>query len=294
MRAGEHRAAGFVRLRRGLAEHWAVLRPQEKNVFVGLLLKATGTGPYAGEVRASYRDLAAAFNISKLETLVGAVKSLEQRGWIEVERSTNRHEKTVFRIAKFDATANQTGTVNRSEKGNSTVNGNGNSRGNGNSSEQLNLKEIDAPNTLETLETEDTYASAWVSRFDEWWSNWPRKLSKSDARKAYAKVIVKGKVDADQRAELKPFPAFADRHEQLVVATKLWLPDFDSRPADRVPYGATFIRRLDWLTPPEQTSGRQQSAGHLRDRMRSIPSSPMAWESAAQYEDRLRREAAAS
>lgn len=94
----------------------------------------------------------------------------------------------------------------------------------------------------------------WGSLFDEWWEAFPRKVAKSDASKAYGEIVVKGKVKADQRADLRPFPYFADRHAQLVAATKLWAGEFATRDSDKVPYPATFLRRMDWLAAPEAST----------------------------------------
>lgn len=111
--------------------------------------------------------------------------------------------------------------------------------------------------------------------FAQWWEFYPRKTAKADALKAYREIVVEGKAKPEQRDDLRPYPHFAERHAQLVTATKRWARlEFAKRDADKVPYPATYLRRLDWLSAPQAPAPN------------SAPIQ-MAWESDETYQARL-------
>lgn len=118
--------------------------------------------------------------------------------------------------------------------------------------------------------------SKWGELFEQWWGAYPRKIAKADAQKAYQSIVVEGKAKPEQRDGLKGFPNFAERHAQLVTATKRWARlEFAKRDADKIPYPATYLRRLDWLSAPETPSPN------------SAPPIQMSWESDETYQARL-------
>ncbi len=117
--------------------------------------------------------------------------------------------------------------------------------------------------------------SKWGEFFEQWWALYPRKIAKTDAQKAYQQLVVEGKVKPDQRADLNHFPNFADRHAELVTATKRWARmEFGRREADKIPYPATYLRRLDWLSAPELSR-------------HTPPPIQMSWESDETYQARI-------
>lgn len=137
---------------------------------------------------------------------------------------------------------------------------------------------------------------SWADRFDEWWSLWPKKTAKPDAKKAYLRLVVNGKAKPEQADDLKPFPDFDSRHAQLVEATKGWALEFARRDIDKVPYPATFLNRLDWLSAPangNSASGAPSLAeaqARLKRTKLAIDSpQKMAWEHIPQWHDRLRK-----
>lgn len=72
--------------------------------------------------------------------------------------------------------------------------------------------------------------------FDRFWRQWPRKVAKADAKKAWGKLN-----RTDQRAAL--------------MTLKAWVAHLKTRELDKVPYPATFLRRGDWQeAPPSQDS----------------------------------------
>lgn len=90
---------------------------------------------------------------------------------------------------------------------------------------------------------------SWASEFAEWWSVWPRKTAKEAALKAYQKLVVKQKAPG--------LPEFAERHAHLMKTTGLWVErEFSGRDVATVPYPATYLRRMDWLEPPAETTKR--------------------------------------
>jgi hypothetical protein len=92
----------------------------------------------------------------------------------------------------------------------------------------------------------------WGPSFGEWWTIYPRKVSKPDGRRAYQKVIVNGSSKDDLAEDLRRFVDFAGRHKQLMTATSVYANgEFAARAADKIPYPATFINRGDWLSLPE-------------------------------------------
>ncbi len=67
--------------------------------------------------------------------------------------------------------------------------------------------------------------------FDAWYGIYPRKVAKAESRKAF------GKLSEQQSALLKKnMPA--------------WNAEFTTRPSDKIPYPATFIRSLAWEDEP--------------------------------------------
>lgn len=95
---------------------------------------------------------------------------------------------------------------------------------------------------------------SWGGEFAQWWSIWPRKTAKPDAKKAYEKLVVKQKSPG--------LPDFAERHARLMETTALWAErEFAARDIAAVPYPATYLRRMDWLEPPAETTKRMNVIG---------------------------------
>ena len=69
--------------------------------------------------------------------------------------------------------------------------------------------------------------------FDAFWNQFPRKIAKRDAMKAYDSSI---KTLDDQR--------------RLKDNTPAWVAEFEGRDQDKVPYPATFLRKGQWAAPP--------------------------------------------
>jgi hypothetical protein len=156
---------------------------------------------------------------------------------------------------------------------------------------------LEKPNTSSKEEVGEEIAhhsmSVWGELFAQWWETYPRKISKLDAQKAYREIVVEGKAkQPEQRADLKPYPNFADRHAQLVTATKRWTAgEFSKREVDKIPYPATYLRRLDWLSAPEGPAKRgPETDSEVRERLAATPPPAMSWESRETYQDRMRRE----
>ena len=77
--------------------------------------------------------------------------------------------------------------------------------------------------------------------FTVWYSTYPRKVGKSDARKAW------GKLSQAKRALL-----FGNWSE--------WRTEFEGRESDYIPYPASFIRELAWEEPPPAATHGARSA----------------------------------
>lgn len=77
-----------------------------------------------------------------------------------------------------------------------------------------------------------------ASDFHQWWSAYPRKTAKQDALEAFKKAIKAG-------AAL----------DQILDATRAWASLWaqEGRPADKIPYPGTWLRRGDWKDLPEAT-----------------------------------------
>lgn len=98
--------------------------------------------------------------------------------------------------------------------------------------------------------------------FEIFYSRYPRKVAKRDARKAYRSVISK----PSERVTLeKNLPA--------------WLAEFASRWTDKIPYPASFLRSGQWIEPPPP---RRKSWG-----MTYEPEHP--WEKAYQWTPEIAR-----
>lgn len=82
-----------------------------------------------------------------------------------------------------------------------------------------------------------------VDRFDEWWTMYPRKVAKADARKAWAKM--------------KP----AERDEAIGTVgqhARLWTAE--GRGTSTIPYPATWLRRESWTDELAYRPSRPETA----------------------------------
>ena len=70
---------------------------------------------------------------------------------------------------------------------------------------------------------------ALVADFDEWYGLYPRKKSKGAASRAYRAARKKAS------------------HEELMAGLRQALPDFSRRPAEKIPYPATWLNAEAWL-----------------------------------------------
>lgn len=95
-------AKGFVKLRRGIVDHFPDLTDGELRLFMGLLVRAKAVGALTGTVHGSTTELMERFGFKRRESFINARKRLEKRGWIVAYLSTNRHEQSYYRLAKFN------------------------------------------------------------------------------------------------------------------------------------------------------------------------------------------------
>ena len=78
--------------------------------------------------------------------------------------------------------------------------------------------------------------------FAPWYHSYPRKVARRDAEKAYRQLT-------------------AAQRDVLVRNTPAWVTEFGTRPSDKVPYPATFLRRGMWEEPPPPTTGPRVRSG---------------------------------
>jgi hypothetical protein len=96
------RNPGFVKIRRGLLEHWPAMSVNARAFYVWLHLTAIWReGPKRGWVEASYDDMARA-NGWSVKTIQRTIDELEAKPYIEVERAANQYELTRIKILKYD------------------------------------------------------------------------------------------------------------------------------------------------------------------------------------------------
>ena len=74
-----------------------------------------------------------------------------------------------------------------------------------------------------------------VDGFAEFYKQYPRRVARKAAEKAYSSIIKK---PADGARLLANLPA--------------WVTEFRQRPADKVPYPSTFLRSGQWEDPPPE------------------------------------------
>ncbi len=92
-----------MKLRRGLLDHLEEMLPSDTHLFVGLLLMAKYEDPKRGIVRANLDELSEAVGMPR-SSLIRALARLQKRGFIErLKSSQNQHEKTIYRIVKYDS-----------------------------------------------------------------------------------------------------------------------------------------------------------------------------------------------
>ncbi len=131
------------------------------------------------------------------------------------------------------------------------------------------VKPKDSPPTGESQQSsliiEPEGSNDGVCGFDSWWSVWPKKAAKVDARKAYRSVVVEGRLPAGAtRDDFGGLDTAAARHARLMATAVEWAAVFRERPLDKVPHGATFLRRLDWVRSPERRRGPGSEERMLR------------------------------
>ncbi len=91
-------------LRRGLREHLPRLSANAVKVYVYLLLRVEWKGADRGTCRATTRALSEELGMRR-ESMLSAIKELEglsPKPFIEVERASNRHGLTTYRVLRFD------------------------------------------------------------------------------------------------------------------------------------------------------------------------------------------------
>lgn len=246
--------AGYVPVERVLLEHLPTLSPLVVKVYLGLLLLARGSGPEKGLIRASIADLSSDLGVRR-PSLSDAIGQLERMGWLDALRASNQHAVSEFHIRKPDASAqNKTVPSTVSSKPparNEIVPATVPSTVSSTLATDLKTKGLRTP---EREERNTNTQSGWEVLFESWWKAYPRQCAKSDAKGAFRKVVVDGRTDRDRQSDLSPFADFPGRYERLVTGTKRWTAaEFSKRDAKVVPYPATFIRKLDWITPPSAT-----------------------------------------
>lgn len=92
---------------------------------------------------------------------------------------------------------------------------------------------------------------SWSEQFGEWWSLYPLKKGKGQAKTTYRRMIVEGTPPKYLGGELDELPTFEARHARLMATTAAWVRDeFTRRPKDKVPHGSTHLNSLDWLHSP--------------------------------------------
>lgn len=88
------------------------------------------------------------------------------------------------------------------------------------------------------------------AHFDTFWDQYPRKIAKRDALKAYQAVV---KSAADEKCLSENMPG--------------WAQEFERRDPDKVPYPATFLRKGQWAEPPPK---REHNATGVSDRAKRL------------------------
>jgi len=91
-----------------------------------------------------------------------------------------------------------------------------------------------------------------VACFDPWWTKYPRKRAKTEARRAFENVVLRGR--PPQGATVDDFDGLRtsqSRVERLAATSNAWAREFAKRPKDKIPYPATFLNRLDWIGEPD-------------------------------------------
>ena len=71
--------------------------------------------------------------------------------------------------------------------------------------------------------------------FEDFWSKYPRKVSKQAAHMAYSK--------------------FTAEHEAILLGLSLWVKCDQWQDSQYIPYPATFLNQRRWETPPQESKG---------------------------------------
>ena len=108
------------------------------------------------------------------------------------------------------------------------------------------LPQVDTPLLVTkregSLKREKPMPVGHAPEFVSWYSDYPRKIGKRDAEKAYRRLT-------------------ATQRKVLATNTPAWAEEFTTRPSDKIPYPATFIRKGAWEEPPPPTTGPRVRSG---------------------------------
>lgn len=137
--------------------------------------------------------------------------------------------------------------------------------------------------TLTLNESKDS-----IDHFEEWWSLYPRKVSKGSARKAFKAALKKTDADALMAGVRSYAEKVRGKDAQYIAHAATWLNgerwlDSESSPGSQQSEGASLERRVevaadwlsrndsipDWMDKPELADALL-AAGHDYDRLRKV------------------------
>ena len=177
--------AGWIKLHRDIRNHWIWDDPLRLKWWLDLLMLANHkegktlingvlTVVEVGEHHTSELKLSSRWNANR-KTVHNFLQLLEKDGMITVERC--RHNGTTIKVSNYgfyQDILHTTGTTEHTTEGTTERTSKG--QRNGHKQEYKNKKEYKSlPDS---------------SHFDKFWSEYPRKVAKKDARKAFARLYV--------------------------------------------------------------------------------------------------------
>jgi len=181
-------SGGFVKVRRGLGEHIKKMAPVEFKVFMALLLAA------------DYKTHSVSLSIDVLSSMVGAsyrsvntaINSLVVEGYITYKPCRNQWGSSEFTISKYESVASEESAEAEEESVFASATGSEISAEPTSEARASDLRKPALKN-LKTLRSKDIGQEGVKSKdpdgFDSFWSAYPRKVAKGNARTAYAKAI---------------------------------------------------------------------------------------------------------
>ena len=238
-----------MRLRRGLVEHLPRLSANGVKIYIYLLLKVRSVGVDQGVYRTTTRQLAEDLDMNRRAVLnaLGELEDLAPKPFIEIERASNQHKLTAYRVLRFDLNAGAESAPAQSRPaGLESAPAPTPAPTPADQPKQLAINGFETPkteenkNTVKSAEFRPAKNGSYPGWFERFWASYPsRKGAKKPAFKQAAKVI-KSAADVELAGR---YLAIRARHIESMKARGSFI--------ENLPHAERYFSRGLWNQEPE-------------------------------------------